>query len=465
MQIPFIDQQGMSGYMPKNLFFTPKKIYGRDALVKRPGLKLFTELPETYKIRAMYATETDIFAVCGTHLYKIDSFGNSEAVGTLLSETSTETFMAYNGVQLMVLDDGTLYMYGPQADEDLSSITGSSGTSGSIGFSRVTSLGFPLASLAYQGGRFVGHAQGTQYFYESYPLDGTNWNQLDYAITTVKPDNLMAVYEVNGDIFAMGKQSGEAYYNSGNSDFSYAKMPGGNIPVGTKAPMTGAVFLGMLVMLTPDRTVVQAATTPIKLSNEHIDRRLNSASSVNNSSAFIFNQSGHSFYVLNVPALDTTFVYDLTSQIWYEWGSSYGRWRPECACKFNDINYVGDFENGKIYILDSETYDDNGDEIIVEHTVPVQKDNNLLTFNSFEVEIEAGVGLITGQGSDPKMMLRYSTDKGATWSYERVADMGKIGKYANRVKWRRLGRHYDFTAKISVSDPVKVVITGAYING
>jgi hypothetical protein len=457
MQIPFINGPAVAGYLPKNLYFTTKKIYGRDALVKRPGLKEFVDLGTSAPVRGIYATDEAIFTISAKTLFKIDTFGNVEDVGTLEAAGGRHCFMAFNGEQLAILDDGILYNYGP--------LVAPSGTKGAYSLQRVEDIHFNPASLVYQGGRFLAHAEDTPWFYESEPLDVTGWNELDYAVTSVKPDNLICLYEVNGDVFAMGKQSGEIYYQSGASAFSYAKMSGGNIPIGTKAPFSGAVFLGSLILLAPDRTIVQVATTPVKLSNEHVDRRLAAAGSVNNARAFVLNHRGHSFYVISVPDLDVTFVYDIVTQMWYEWGSNYGRWRPNCLCRYNDVNYAGDYSNGKIYIIDADTYDDDGDEIIVKHVVPIQKDNKRMPFKNFEIEMETGIGLTTGQGSDPVIMLRYSTDKGKTWSYERHGSIGKIGNYADRVRWRRLGRHYDFTAEISISDPIKVVITGAYLNG
>ena len=85
--------------------------------------------------------------------------------------------------------------------------------------------------------------------------------------------------------------------------------------------------------------------------------------------------------------------------------------------------------------------------------------------DSFQLLLEGGVGLNTGQGSDPQVMLRVSKDFGQTWSNEMWRSMGKIGKYATRVLWRRLGKARDWVFEVTISDPVKVVIIGANIKG
>jgi hypothetical protein len=75
--------------------------------------------------------------------------------------------------------------------------------------------------------------------------------------------------------------------------------------------------------------------------------------------------------------------------------------------------------------------------------------------------MQTGVGLASGQGSDPKAMLQWSDDGGHTWSNEQWASIGKIGERLARVRWRRLGRSRDRVFKVTITDPVRVVILGA----
>jgi hypothetical protein len=80
------------------------------------------------------------------------------------------------------------------------------------------------------------------------------------------------------------------------------------------------------------------------------------------------------------------------------------------------------------------------------------------------VDVEAGVGLSTGQGDDPQMMVRWSDDGGHTWSNLRTVTMGRIGQYRARARLRRLGSGRDRVFEISISDPVKRVILGAAVD-
>ena len=74
------------------------------------------------------------------------------------------------------------------------------------------------------------------------------------------------------------------------------------------------------------------------------------------------------------------------------------------------------------------------------------------------------MGLNTGQGSDPQVMLRWSDDGGHTWSNEHWVTMGGIGTYGTRAIWRRLGmtlKLRDRVLEVSGTDPVKITIMGA----
>ena len=88
----------------------------------------------------------------------------------------------------------------------------------------------------------------------------------------------------------------------------------------------------------------------------------------------------------------------------------------------------------------------------------------MVKVSKLQVDFETGVGLISGQGSDPQAMLQFSKDNGHTWSNEAWVTLGAIGAYLTRAIWWRLGVARDWVFKIRITDPVKVVIAGASID-
>lgn len=79
--------------------------------------------------------------------------------------------------------------------------------------------------------------------------------------------------------------------------------------------------------------------------------------------------------------------------------------------------------------------------------------------------IDSGIGLISGQGSNPQVMLRVSTD-GQTWGNQRSCSAGKMGQYAREVAWQICGSSGRiWMPEIVVSDPVPWRLSGAELQG
>jgi hypothetical protein len=108
-----------------------------------------------------------------------------------------------------------------------------------------------------------------------------------------------------------------------------------------------------------------------------------------------------------------------------------------------------------------------------EVTIPIRRlrraphlsDEQVTMFHArLQIDLEAGVGLVDGQGADPQVMVRWSDDGGHTWSSEQWRSAGKIGQYRHRVVFWRLGRARDRIYEMVVSDPVAWHIIDAYLD-
>mgnify|MGYP004706794155 CR=1 FL=1 len=129
------------------------------------------------------------------------------------------------------------------------------------------------------------------------------------------------------------------------------------------------------------------------------------------------------------------------------------RHRAELGVNYLDKTIVTDYENGNLYRLDPDVYTDNGDPIYLELiSRHIAKDNKRITIDKLQLDIEAGVGLETGQGENPQIMLSVSKDGGHTYGTEQWCSMGRIGSYSARAIWRRLGQARDWTFKFRISE-------------
>ncbi len=81
-----------------------------------------------------------------------------------------------------------------------------------------------------------------------------------------------------------------------------------------------------------------------------------------------------------------------------------------------------------------------------------------------EIELQRGVGLISGQGSDPAFLVSASHDGGMSYGPERFISPGKLGKYLARAKSERWGRARDWVYKLTITDPVLIALAAVYLD-
>ena len=423
-----------------------------------PGLNLFVDFGDTPVRGGVYFEPGDLaFVIHRGTFYQVDNAGVTTSRGTM-NTTSGRVSLAHNGVQVMVVDgtDGWIY-----------------NTSTHV-FSQITDGDFPAnpQTVTFNDSYFIVNAGGTQKFYISAQSDGTSWAALDFSSADSNPDDLIHVLASNGEVLLFGSVTGEFWADTGANSFPYARIPGSTMEWGIAARWSLAKYDNTVAGLFKNRMgqVMVAKLNgylPQKISTADLDTVINGYSSVSDASGYSYSWNGHPFYVLNFPSAPATWLYDGATGIWSPLKSAgIARHRVEWAMNFLNATVAADYTSGRLYKFSDSAYTDNGDmierEIIGEHIMGADLDR--FAVDKIRLDMETGVGLATGQGSDPQAMLQISKDGGRTWSRERWASIGKIGKYRNGVEWARFGQCRKFTAKVRITDPVKVVITGAMIN-
>lgn len=449
MKLPFISGEALDSHLPVNMFFSPQKIYGQNALIGRPGLKPFIDPNNYAPVRGLFALDNSAYTLVGNTLYKIYENGTKEILGTVDSSVGN-AWIRGNGTQIQVVAGLSAYVY---EDGVLSRLLG-------------PEMSFLPGSLCYASGYFLASALGTKTFYESNVNDGSDYNELENAIVTTLPDNIVALHANNGEIWSFCSNSYEVYYNSSGADFSFGKSFQGCSEEGLAGPHAVTNANGSMFWVSDKNTVLSSAQySPKKISTALIDRLL-SEHSLLDAVSMSFQMNGHSFIVFTIPSADKTYVFDAATGFWYNWASSASntRWRPNCYAKCWGRHLVGDYQNGKIYELDFDTHDDDGDLFAWQRTVPIHTGTSDRAFLSkLILDFETGTGLSTGQGSAPQAMLEMSKDKCTTWGNERWRSMSNQGQYGRRVYWNGLGSSRYPGVRVTITDPIKRVCTGAYI--
>jgi hypothetical protein len=425
----------------------PMVLYGT------PGLTRFAETTAAPG-RGLYVAAGRLFAVVGSTLYEITSAGVATARGAL-STASGPVSMADNGTVLVVVDGAYGYQF----------------TLASNDFAQITDEDWPAAShVAFHDGYFVLNTSGTGQFVIT-ELYGTGVDPLDFATAEGAPDDTVSVLVDHRELWLFGEETTEVWFNSGAADFPFARLDGAFIEQGCAAPFSPAKMDNAVYWLSRDRVghghVMRAqGYQPQIVSTRAVEHAIQGYSTISDARAYTYQQEGHSFYVLTFPTADRTWVYDVATQLWHErsyWSSGEHRHRGECYAFAFGKHLVLDHSNGRIYELDLDAYTDDGATLrALRRTQHQSAEGRRLFWSSLQVDMEPGVGLSSGQGSDPQAMLRWSDDGGRTWSSEHWRSMGRLGQYRTRAIWRRLGQSRDRVYELAITDPVKRVIVDAW---
>lgn len=335
-------------------------------------------------------------------------------------------------------------------------------------FMQITDDGFAGAStVTFLGSYFIVSRPDSGEFAVSAQYNGLKWEALDFATAESNPDELIRVFADGGQLLLFGDKTTEVWGNSGAADFPFAIIGGAASEWGLAARWSAAKFDNSVMFLRKNRLgqvqiAKQAGYQSMAVSTPELDNRINSYAAVSDATAFSYMIDGHSFYQINFPTADESWLYDGLSNAWQKVQSGTGRHRGELQANFIDRPFVTDYENGNIYLLSPTSYTDNGEQIAREMVCRHISTGDWSIFDELWMEMEAGVGLVSGQGSDPQIMMQISKDGGHTWGNEIWVGFGKIGEYRTRAVWRRLGRSRDWLFKFRVTDPVRTVFVAAW---
>lgn len=423
-------------------------LYNTEGTVTRATLTAGTEVRGTLEYDGVS------YWVSGGTMFSMTAAYVVTSLGTLTTATGP-VFMATNGLVILLVDGTDLYTF---------TFSGST-------FATVTDGDRPTNPIACDilDNNFIVISGGTQRFYTS--PDGTSYDPADFASAEASPDDLLSVIVDHQEIILGGSKSIETWYNSGDAAFTFSRRSTIEIGVASTGGMCKAdnsvFFLGN------DKAVWRLnGYTPVRVSQHGIEYAIAQMTDVSDCRMWAQKREGHVFIWLQFPTGDQTWVYDVATNMWHRRAyrnTSTGeleRHRANCYVVLNGVHLVGDYTNGKVYELDPDAYDDDGDEMpSIRVGGHIASPNlNWVRHNGLKIDMETGVGLTTGQGSDPQMMLKWSDDGGRTWGNEIWRDLGAIGETRARCKWDRLGMSRDRVYWTEVTDPVKRVMLGASID-
>jgi hypothetical protein len=342
-------------------------------------------------------------------------------------------------------------------------------------------------SMTYINGYVVMTNKGTNQFYWT-DLYSTTVPALNFASAETNSDPIVAVFNNNEDLWLMGSKTCELWYDSGPTSGSvntvFSRRDGILVETGCTSPtaICKTTRNRMIWLSTNDRggpCVVQTdgGYIPSRVSTFPVEQSLGALSDtqLSQATAYTYTQDGHTFYVLNVPGLTTTWVFDVTTSdalqqfTWHERtytnpsNGTQSRHLSEGHAYYKGKHVTFNYSDGTTYFLDQDAYSDNGDPIKRLRVTPhVSTDGKRVFYNSLTLDFKTGIGDFTT--TDPQVMLRYSNDGGNTWSAVLQKSAGAVGSYNSRVIFHQLGQTRDRVFELSMTDPVDWAISGAALD-
>ena len=166
-----------------------------------------------------------------------------------------------------------------------------------------------------------------------------------------------------------GSYTVEVWYDAGLPTFPLARIQGAFNEIGCAAAYSVAKLDNGIFWLGTDQRgkgIVYRSNgySGTRISTHAVEWQIQQYTQISDAVAYTYQQDGHSFYVLNFPTADTTWVYDVATQTWHEragWDNDkFTRQRGSSQMFFNNENVIGDYRAGAIYAYDLNVYSEAG---------------------------------------------------------------------------------------------------------
>lgn len=311
-------------------------------------------------------------------------------------------------------------------------------------------------------------------------FDGFEWDAGQVYQRQGAGDRFLSMALSGQEIFLVGTATSEVWRFTGNEETRFAPRVDVSIEQGIIAAQSLCNVGGSLMFIGQNKDGAGSifrlvnGYTPQRVSTHGIERQLAGFSTLADAVAWTYEQEGHIFYVLTFPSDEATWCYDITTGEWHKRGyfdpndMAYTAYRPQChAFAFGGVGFgyhlVGDRESGVIASMSVDVATDIDGQYIrrLRQAPHVASQQQMLFNHALHIDMDTGVGIASGQGSDPTMMLQISYNGGKTWGSERWRLVGAQGTDQPRVTWNRNGGSRDMVIRYISTDPVPYRIAAA----
>lgn len=414
------------------------------------GLKTWKNFSGKY--RGSLTSKGVLYRVISNKLYSVNKNGDHTVLGSI--EGSNRCTLWPLGDQIIIVNgSGVVYVYDGDTlskvtDENLGSPNGVAVLNNQAIYDQGSGQGFDVSNVGKPG----------------------IINGLNNASAESSPDDLLLPYAYSETLYLFGTETTELWWNSGQGNPPFDRIQGATLQLGLGAKHSIDSNTDFIFLFGSDKQfhTLTGGTTSVDtvISTPAMAEEFQEYSVTEDCIGWTMQLGGQWFYVATFPNQNITWVYVVGGE-WFQWGTGIeGRIRADGYDYVFNKHLVSDYQSGNIYELDLKTYDDLGEAIIrTRDTAPLHGGLFQAAGKEFELTeltffLENGVGLLTGQGSNPMMAISFSKDGGKTFGTERFVKVGKLNDGRRGVKLKNCGRFFDCVIRIRVSDKIYWAIYG-----
>ncbi len=327
-----------------------------------PGLRAY-QIAGTGPLRGMHDLEGARYVVSGQTLCRINANKSVDPIGTIpgVGRVSMTHNQFQTGYQLLVENGqaGGGYVYNT-VDRT---------------FGRITDTGYPgSVSSDYLDSFLLGVEPFGRFWFHSDLASATDYNTLDRYEAESSPDKIVGLAVSRQEVVVFGERTTEFFMNTGQAQGTFQNRNTG-IDRGCASRDTIAKLDNTLFWLGDDGIVYRLnGYQQVPVSTRALEQAI-AGYNLAQAFAFTWEDRGHKVYYLSFPD-GKTFGYDVITGLWHR-RESFGmeRWRLSHTVKWGGKWYGGDFQNGRIWLLDWDYHLEGADPIISERVSPVLHDD------------------------------------------------------------------------------------------